>query len=284
MKTNWENEVVLITAGSYEGVSKALVLTAEQLKATVIIIARTGNADKKPVKRKGNTFVFPVDFQEIGKMPALYNSIIREVKKSPTILINDIRFQLAGFVQNTPFEFYEKCYRANVLFPIALIQCMLPDMVRQDRGIIANIMSAVIYHSYPGVSAYFAAKGALSAIHESLRAELTGLPVKTLYIRPGGFLSNYWKNTHIGSRMKDFTYPTLQDLRDTEYLASKIFKAIEQGKEEINLGSLKDRIGYHLNYWAPRILDKVIAVKNRQLIARHPNNLARKGRYEKQTG
>lgn len=272
MSVNWKSEVVLITAGSFEGVSKALVSKAEELKATVIILARKRNIDNETFRREGNTFVFPVDFQDMEKIPDLYKHIIHVTEVCPTILINDIRYQLAGFVQNTPFEFYEKCYRANVLFPIALIQCMLPDMLRQNKGVIANIMSAVIYHSYPGLSAYFSAKAALGAIHESLRAELEGLPVKSLYIRPGGFLSNYWKNIHLSSRINDYRYPRTQDLRDTEYLAYRIFKAIEQGKVEINLGSLKDRIGYQLNYWAPKVLDKVISVKNRQLIEKTSTN------------
>jgi len=272
MSFHWENEVVLITAGSFEGVSKALALKAEQLKATVIVIARTRNNDGKACMRSGNTFVFPFDFKDIERVPELYRSIVAEVKKSPTVLINDIRYQLAGFIQNTPVTFYEDCYKINVLFLVALIQCLLPDMIRQANGLVANIMSAVIYHSFPGLSAYYTAKTALGAIHESLQSELHGLPVKTLYIRPGGFLLDYWKNTQVGSRIKDFRYPGMEHLRDTEYLAAKIFKAIEQEKEEINLGCLKDRIGYHLNYWMPRLLDKIIAVKNRELIDKRPNN------------
>lgn len=275
MGLSWRDEVVLIAAGSYEGVSKALALKAEQLKATVIIVARTRNKDGEIFKRVGNTFIFPFDFQEIEKVPELYKSIVRQVKKTPTVLINDIRYQVAGFVQNTPVEFYEECFKANALFFVALIQCMLPDMIRQKKGVIANIMSAVVYHSYPGVSAYYASKSYLDAIHESLKAELDGLPVKTLYIRPGGYLLNYWKNTTADNRIRDFKYPAVEHLRDTEYVVSKIFKAIEEGKEEINVGTLKDRTGYHLNYWAPAILDRVIAGMNRQLIKKRPDSQVR---------
>ena len=139
-------------------------------------------------------------------------------------------------------------------------------MIKNKKGLIANILSAVVYHSFPGVSAYFSAKSALGAIHEALNIELAGTPVKTLYIRPGGYLSNYWKNTEIGSRIQDFKYPPLHDLRDPKYLANRIFKAIEQEKVEVQIGSWKDRLGYHMSYWAPKFLDRIIAGKNKQLI------------------
>jgi len=268
---NWENESVLITAGSYEGVSKALALKAQELKSEVVVIARARNSKLKGFKKQGNIYVYPFNFQKINEVPGLYRSIVDTMGKHPTVLINDIRYQIAGFVKNTPAEHYMKSYRGNVLFLIALIQCMLPDMLRQNKGTIANIMSAVIYHSYPGISAYFAAKAALGAVHESLRAELSGTGIKTLYVRPGGYLSNYWKMTDIGGRFKDIEYPGYEDIRDTNYVVSHIFKAIEKGKVEINLGSIKDRIGFHLSYWAPKMLDKIIAGRNKELITTNIN-------------
>ena len=272
MGFNWENEVILITAGSFEGVTQALAWTGEQLGARVVVIARTRGIDKSPYKQSGNTFVFPYDFGNLGKVSGFYQSIVETIHTTPTILINDIRYQIAGFVQNTPVEAYEECYKVNVLFLVSLIQNLLPDMIKQEKGLIANIVSAVIYHSFPGLSAYYTAKTALGTIHESLRAELHGLPVKTLYIRPGGFLLNYWKNAEVGSCVNDFKYPGPEHIRDTDYLASRIYKAIEQGKEELNLGCLKDRIGYQLKYWMPRLLEKIIAVKNRELLEKRPDN------------
>ncbi len=269
---DWKKQVVLIAGGSYEGVSKAMALKAEQLGAKTIVLARTRKKNNEIYYREGNIFVFPCDFQDIENVRTLYSSIISETGFVPTIFINDVRYQIAGYVGSTPIDSYLKSYRANALFIVAMVQAILPDMMRQGYGKIVNILSAVIYHSYPGVSAYFAAKSALGAIHESLRSELVGMPVKTLYVRPGGFLSNYWKNTVFGSRINDFLYPTIEDLRDTEYLVSSIFKAIEADKVEINLGSVKDRLGFHMSYWTPNLLDKVIEKRNKRLIKKEHEN------------
>ncbi|MCP4763572.1 MAG: hypothetical protein GY870_17505 [archaeon] len=96
--------------------------------------------------------------------------------------------------------------------------------------------------------------------------ELSGTPINTLYIRPGGFLSNYFEFSHANSRINDFEFPSKEDIKDPEYFVSKIFKAIETKKSEVNCGTLRDRIGYQLNYWAPAILHKVINYSNRNLI------------------
>lgn len=273
MSFNWGSEVMLIT-GASSGLGRALALRAGELGATVILIARNKErlreVSKEINKKAGTAFDWLFDLNNVERIPELYARIVRKGKRTPTILINNVGYQVAGFVFNTPVEVYERNYRVNTIAPVALIQCVLPDMMKQKKGIIANVMSSIMYHSFPGVSSYAASKKALGAIHESLKAELTGTPVKTLYIRPGSLQSSYWENTDVGDRIKGFIYPSGRGLRNPSYVAAKICKAIESGKEDFYLGTFKDRVGYHLSYWAPRLLDKIIVHKNRKLLAKRP--------------
>jgi len=273
MSFSWKNEFMIIT-GTTTGLGRALAVKAGKLQATVILISRNeemlADVCQKINRSGGNAFYFCFDLQNVCQIPKLYRSIVQKVKKPPTILINNVGYQVAGFVQNTPVEVFERNYRVNTLAPIALIQCVLPDMLRNKKGIIGNVMSSVMYHAFPGVSSYCASKNALGAIHESLKAELIGTPIKTLYISPGGFQSNYWKNTEVGNRVPGFTYPTGENSRDPSIVADKICSAIEKGAEKFDLSSYKDKIGYHLKYWAPSILEKVIVYKNRKLLSKRP--------------
>lgn len=273
MSFNWKNEVILIT-GASSGLGRALALRSGELGATVILIARNKErlteVSEEISKNGGIAFDFLFDLGDVAKIPDLYEIIVGEAKKVPTILINNVGYQAAGFVQNTPVEVYERNFRVNAIAPVVLIQCVLPDMLRREKGVIANVMSSIMYHAFPGVSSYAASKKALGAIHESLKAEMTGTPVKTLYIRPGSFQSSYWENTDVGDRIKEFAYPSGERLRKPSYVAAKICEAIENGKENFILSSFKDKVGYHLSYWAPRILDKIIIHKNRKLLAKRP--------------
>jgi len=270
---NWKSGNILIT-GASSGLGRSIAIEAGKRGATVILIAR--NKDrlaevKRLIIEKGATaFVYSFDLNNVEEIPRLHEQIQRKIGGNVTVLINNVGYQAAGFVINTPVEVYEKNYRVNTIAPVVLIQCVLPDMLKNRHGTIANVMSSIMYHSFPGVSSYSASKKALGAIHESLKAELTGTPIKTLYIRPGSFKSNYWKNTKVDSRIRDFKYPSGDNLRDPSYVATRVCNAIENGEEEFNLSTLKDKIGYHLCYWAPRFLDKVIVQKNQHLLEKMP--------------
>ncbi len=274
MELNWKNEVMMIT-GASSGLGKALALRAGELNATVICIARKEEILKEVTEEingsGGNGYYYSFDLQNISQIPDLYRQIIKDVSTPPTILINNVGYQVAGFVQNTPIEVYDRNYRINTLAPIGLIQCTLPGMISQDKGVIANVMSSIMYHAFPGVSSYCASKCALGAIHESLKSELSGTNVKTLRIRPGSFRSNYWNNTSVDGRISDFKLPNSDEQRDPSIVAAKICEAIENGDSEINLSTLKDKIGYHLSYWAPGKLDRIIADKNKNLISKYPD-------------
>lgn len=274
MKYNWQNEVALIT-GATSGLGKALALRAAQLHSTVILIARNLerlNMVAEEIRTKGgNPYIFQFDLTMAGEVEDLYEKIIKTVPSPPTILINNAGYNAAGFIQNTPIKVYEDNYKVNTLAAIALTQCVLPGMIRENRGAIVNIMSAAMYHSFPGMSSYYSSKFALQAIHESLKAEVYGYQIKTVYVDPGGFLSNYWKNMKQANRLKNFKYPEHKTGRNPAEIAVKILNAIEHGHENINLGGFKDRIGYHLNYWAPKIVDKLIINGSNKLLANRPD-------------
>jgi len=271
MDFNWKNEVMLVT-GAGSGLGLALALKAGELGATVILIARNkerlAEAREEVAKNTGTAFDFSFDLQDVDKIQELYRRIIIKTDKTPTILINNVGYQVMGFVQNTPVKVYLKNYRVNTLAPIALIQCVLPDMLKQKKGVIANIYSSIMYRAFPGVSSYCASKKALGAIHESLKAELSGTPVRTLCVRPGSFRSNYWQNTDVGNRIIDFTHPVMSEARDPSHVADKICKAIETGKDSVDLSTFKDKVGHHLSYWAPGLLNKIIVSRNSKLLAK----------------
>ncbi|MBF0179307.1 MAG: SDR family NAD(P)-dependent oxidoreductase [Magnetococcales bacterium] len=271
----WQDEVLLVT-GTTSGLGRALALEAAARKAGVIMLARSpdrlGDVAKEVAQRGGTPYPYELDLEMVERIPTLYAQIKQDVGKAPTILINNVGYQVAGFVQNIPVELYERSMRANFLAPVALMQCVLPDMLRQGKGVIGNIMSSIMYHAFPGVSPYAASKSALGAVHESLQIELTGKPVRTLLIRPGSFRSNYWKNTQVDDRIPGYTKPTGEHGRDPAFVANTILSAIEQNKSEVNLSTFKDFIGQQLSYFAPGLLRKVIARNNHKIINGYPRD------------
>lgn len=156
---------------------------------------------------------------------------------------------------------------------MVLIQCALPDMLAAGYGYIVNIMSAAMYHSFPGISSYCSSKFAIGTIHESLKTELAGLPVNTLYVNPGGFQSNYWQHMDKKDRLGTYQHPKRKKDRDASEVAEGILNAIEQHKEAIDLSGWMDRVGYHLNYWLPSLVDRLLVRRNAALLAERGKSL-----------
>ena len=269
---NWDNEVVLIT-GATSGLGQALAIRAGELGATVVMIARRKNVLKMVAKEIKKAHYFDFDLINTGKIPSLFKKIEKEINSEITVLINNVGFQVAGFVQNTSVEVYERNYRINTLAPVALIQAVIPGMLQKGRGVIGNVMSSIMYHSFPCVSCCASSKEALGAIHESLRMELVDKPINTIMIMPGSFKSNYWESTEVEDRIRDYTLPNIDEMNDPAIVARKIYEAIEKGKNSIDLGTYKDKIGQHLSYWAPGVLEKIIVSRNRKLIDNYPDEI-----------
>lgn len=273
MDVKWEKEVVLIT-GASSGLGRALSRKVAEKKASIIMVGRnSANLEKSGTEVSaagGRPYLFPFDLHDTLKVAEFYKELISRIGKTPSILINNAGYNAAGFVQNTPVEVYERNFKVNVFAPVALIQCVLPDMLANQRGVIVDIVGAANYHSFPGASSYCATKVALGAIHESLQTELADLSVRTLKVNPGSFRSNYGKNRLVQGRLKDYQYPVHSGGKDPEFVALKIIQAIEQKKSELNLSSGMDRIGHHLAYWAPKLVDKLLVMRNGELLKHRP--------------
>lgn len=258
---NWENENVLIT-GATSGLGKALSYKFGELGSQVIMLSKNIDELQKMKKEIKNSIYVHFDLENIDKISEMCAEIEKVLGKSPSILINCVGYQVIGLVSKIPLEIYEKNYKVNTLAPIALIQRLLPNMLK-TKGTIINIYSSIMYHAYPGKSSYCATKKALQAIHESLKLELFGTNVKTICVRPGSMKTNYWKNSQ--NLMNNYT-PPIAFGKDPKIVADKIVGAIEKHKDEVDLSTLKDKIGYHLSYWCPKLLEKVILRSNKTFI------------------
>ncbi len=265
---NWAEEIILIT-GASSGLGKALAHKAGSLKATTTLISRNEEQLQEVKytveKNGGKAFTFIYDLHDVQTIGDLYKDIKEQVGAAPTVLINNAGYNATGFVMDTPVSAYMNNFNVNFFSPIAMIQAVLPDMVKKGGGTIVNILGAANYHSFPGASSYCASKVALAAMHESLQAELAGLPIRTLSVNPGGVKTNYGRNRQVHGALQRHDFG-VHGGEDPMVVATRILNAIAQGKKEINLCSGLDKIGPHLAYWFPKLVDKLLINRNKGLI------------------
>jgi NAD(P)-dependent dehydrogenase (short-subunit alcohol dehydrogenase family) len=85
----------------------------------------------------------------------------------------------------TPLELWRRMYETNVFGLIDVSRRAVPAMRAAGGGVLCNVTSSSILAPVPFFAPYRSSKAAVSAIGESLRAELAPFGIRVLEIMPG---------------------------------------------------------------------------------------------------
>ena len=180
--TETASKVVLIT-GASSGIGKAI---AEYLQSKNFIVFGTS-------RNPGNqNSTFPLVALDVTK-PETIQSAVAEVISSAgkiDVLINNAGIGITGPIEETPDEEIKKAFDTNYFGPINVIKAVLPEMRKNNSGLIINVTSIAGYMGLPYRGIYSASKGALELTTEALRMELKDFNIKMTNIAPGDFATN----------------------------------------------------------------------------------------------
>ncbi|MFM8302722.1 MAG: SDR family NAD(P)-dependent oxidoreductase [Actinomycetota bacterium] len=114
----------------------------------------------------------------------------------------------------------EELFLTNVLGPLWLMRCCLPQLVA-NQGVVANLSAVVAEQPLPGMAAYAASKAALTAADVALARELRRKGVRVLDVRPPH------TETGLATRALAGEPPRLPEGLDPELVASVIVDAMD---------------------------------------------------------
>ncbi|HEA22708.1 hypothetical protein LCGC14_1235550 [marine sediment metagenome] len=106
------------------------------------------------------------------------------------VLINNAGVGITGPIEETPDTEISKAFDINFNGPIRLAKGVLPQMRKQNSGLIINITSIAGAMGLPYRGIYSATKGALDIVSEALRMEVRGFGIQVTTIAPGDFATN----------------------------------------------------------------------------------------------
>ncbi len=101
------------------------------------------------------------------------------------VLVNNAGVQVVDPVLDVAVADAERMFRLDTLAPVRLVHRVAPGMVERGGGCIVNVASVAAYTFTPGMAHYNAAKAALAAFSETLRAELAPSGVHVVTVYPG---------------------------------------------------------------------------------------------------
>jgi NAD(P)-dependent dehydrogenase (short-subunit alcohol dehydrogenase family) len=134
--------------------------------------------------------LLPLDVTDAPQVQAAVAAAITRFGRLD-VVANNAGYGLLGAVEECDDAQIRRCFETNFFGALNVIQAVLPRFREQRAGHLVNLTAAAAIANYPGFGAYGAAKAALEALSESVRAEMALLGVKVTLVEPGPFRTEF---------------------------------------------------------------------------------------------
>ena len=181
-----KGKAALVT-GSSSGIGRETAILLAQAGCRVALTYHRGASAGEAVYRKCARFseahLFQLDVRDTESVRRLRQNVVRRFG-SLDILINNAGVALEkSFVKQSRRDRQHQV-DVNVLGLMAVTSSFLPSFLRQGKGIIVNVASALSKEVYPELSVYCATKFAVRGFTQALAKELPR-GVRVFCLNPG---------------------------------------------------------------------------------------------------
>lgn len=107
------------------------------------------------------------------------------------LLVNNAGIPVMGPTAELSLEELRQQWETNLTAPVAMVQAVVPAMVKRGSGRIVNVGSVSGLLTTPFAGPYCASKAALHSLSDALRMELKPFGIQVLLVQPGGIQSNF---------------------------------------------------------------------------------------------
>ncbi|MBB3562461.1 NAD(P)-dependent dehydrogenase (short-subunit alcohol dehydrogenase family) [Rhizobium sp. BK512] len=190
--------ISIVTGGS-RGLGRNTAMSIAKHGGDVILTYRNGAEEAKAVVAEiealgRKAVALQLDVGTISAFPAFVDAVrsVLTVTWSRTnfdhLINNAGHGEMAGFAETTEAQF-DSLFNVHVKGVFFLTQTLLPLIV--DGGRIVNFSSGLTRVSYPGFSAYSAAKGAVEILTLYLAKELGSRGIAANTVAPGAIATDF---------------------------------------------------------------------------------------------
>jgi short-subunit dehydrogenase len=261
---NWRGRKVLIT-GASRGIGRILAEKLIPRDVQLILTARSEEPLQRFVERFSHdrstvTFV-TADVTVAADRERLLRTV-RERWGCLDVLVNNAGVASFGHFDSSSEEILRRVMEVNFFAPAELMRSALPMLMKGDQPAVVNVASLCGRRGLPGWSEHCASKFALVGLSEALRGEFARFDVDVLVILPG-----LVRSEDLGRHLlrNEGRMPELfEKAQPPEEVAEAIIQAIERNRHETAVGR-QARWLLRVNTWVPRLVDRMLARKVRQL-------------------
>ncbi len=170
------------------------------------------------------------------------------------ILINNAGIGLFGPVEALAEEQLRQVFEVNFFALVRVTRAALPLLRKRPGGQILNVSSVLGHRGLPLLGGYCAAKAAVNALTESLRAELASERISVLLVSPG-FTETEFRQARLNAEGWQQSSPPLKQMSADEVAAAMV-KASRRHRRDTIL-TLPGRVMVLANRFVPGLFDRV---------------------------
>jgi len=171
---------VAVVTGASSGIGEATAKTLAAQGFHVVCVARRADRINALAEQIGGTPAV-MDVTD----PAAVEALAQRLDRVDVLVNNAGGAKGLEPVAEADIEHWRWMWETNVLGTLYLTRALLPKLVASGDGLIVTITSIAAFEIYDGGAGYTSAKHAQSALHQTLRGELLGKPVRLTEIQPG---------------------------------------------------------------------------------------------------
>ncbi|UCD37684.1 MAG: SDR family oxidoreductase [Fidelibacterota bacterium] len=184
----------IIITGASSGIGRAVSKRLAHWDGCLVLTGRSRQrleeAKAQVEEHGGRAAVFPCDLTE----PASVDDLVAYAETQDSVygVIMSAGAGTYGKVEDQSAGEWSHVLEVNLLGPYHLARTALPRMATREKGHFVFINSVAGFKTFPGNSAYVAAKHGLRGFAETLRLEAREYRIKVTSIFPGATNTEWW--------------------------------------------------------------------------------------------
>jgi uncharacterized protein len=245
----------IVVTGASRGIGQSVARAMAREGGQVALLARSPEVEQiaaEIVASGGNARGYIVDLAD----PAAVELVARRIADDfgpPDIIVNNAGAGRWFSVEETPAEEVAATMATPYFAAFYVTRAFLPAMLERRRGYIVNVNSPVAWITWPGASAYAAARWAMRGFTAALRADLHGTGIQVLQVVPGKVNSSYFDhNPHSEERIPRITQ--FVRVLEPDEVAAALVRGIAHDRREVVVPALM-RATLTLHALAPWLVD-----------------------------
>jgi len=226
-----------LVTGASRGIGAEVARMLSAARVRVALLARNETAlGALAEETGGEAFPIACDISDPAAVSTAASRMRAWFGGAPDILINNAGIFRVGPLHEMSAATFIESLQTNLVAQFLVLNAFLAEMRERKSGHVVTIGSVADRAVFPGNGAYSAGKHGLRAMHEVLRAELTGSGVRATLVSPAAVDTDLWEAMDTESGNGPF--PSRRSMLDPRDVARAVMYALEQ-PQTVNVDELR---------------------------------------------